>query len=394
MIASDITIVASENTTNSSRSGLIVLSGEDITKEIYVRQEAGHISVNQTEFQIGSDGGEFKFEVSHNISYKAEISGNAKSWITYNAAKSSENELWYTVSANESPDARTGDIWVKNGDFDIPVTITQAQKDSIFVNKDKVEVPLAGGTFSVDISSNINVSVEIEEDAKGWISQIETKAMQESTLNFSISYNDLMTSREGKIIISGNGIRKTIDVNQGGPILVTGISLDKKSLEIFEGSSKNINATVAPADATYKDIEWETSNAAVATVEGGRIKAITRGSATITAKCGGFSASCEVTVLGEEDLDFTRDVWMQLTGTSLTISDRYYYGRTYTIRNDSPVDIELTEIGTTNFMSLGDIIPAGGTYSITLYFYYNVYPKITLRFKYNNKNYEVYLENY
>ena len=392
--SSYITIAASENTTHWTRSGLIVVSGEDITKEIYVRQEPGHIFVKETEFEIGSDGDEFKLEVSHNISYEAEISGNAKSWITYNAAKSNENELWYTVSANESPDARTGHIWVRNGDFDIPVRITQAQKDSIFVNKDKVEVPLAGGTFSVDISTNINVSVEIEEAAKGWISQIETKAMQESTLNFSISYNDLMTSREGKIIISGNGIRKTIDVYQAGPILVTGISLDKNSLEIFEGSSKSIHATVAPADATYKDIVWETSDAAIATVEGGMIKAITRGSATITAKCGGFSASCEVTVLGEEDLDFTRDVWMQLTGTSLTISDRYYYGRTYTIRNDSPVDIELTEIGTTNFMSLGDIIPAGGTYSITLYFYYNVYPKVTLRFKYNNKDYEVYLENY
>ena len=392
--SSYITIAASENTTNRTRSGLIVVSGEDITKEIYVRQEPGHIFVKETEFEIGSDGDEFKLEVSHNISYEAEISGNAKSWITYNAAKSNENELWYTVSANESPDARTGHIWVRNGDFDIPVRITQAQKDSIFVNKDKVEVPLAGGTFSVDISTNINISVEIEEAAKGWISQIETKATQESTLNFSISYNDLMTSREGKIIISGNGIRKTIDVYQAGPILVTGISLDKNSLEIFEGSSKSIHATVAPADATYKDIVWETSDAAIATVEGGMIKAITRGSATITAKCGGFSASCEVTVLGEEDLDFTRDVWMQLTGTSLTISDRYYYGRTYTIRNDSPVDIQLTEIGTTNFLSLTDIIPAGSTQSITLYFSYNVYPKVTLRFKYNNKDYEVYLENY
>ena len=35
-----------------------------------------------------------------------------------------------------------------------------------------------------------------------------------------------------------------------------------------------------------------------------------------------------------------------------------------------------------------------GTYEKTLYFYYNVFPKITLRFEYNEKDYEVYLENY
>ena len=218
--------------------------------------------------------------------------------------------------------------------------------------------------------------------------------MQESTLNFSVSSNMEMTSREGKIIITGSGIQKTISVNQAGPILVTGISLNQSSLKIFEGSTKEIKATVTPEDATYKDVEWATSNSAVATVEDGKVKAVTRGSATITAKCGGFSASCEITVLGEEDLNLTTDVWMQFTGTSLIVSGKTYYGRTYTIHNDSPVNVELVEIGTSNFQSIGQTLASGSTYSYTLYFSYNVYPKITLRFKYNNKSYEVYLENY
>ena len=392
--SSNITIHAAENATSSNRSGLVVVSGEKITKEISVTQKAGSISVNQTEFNLATAGGEFKFEVSHNISYKAEISEEAKSWITYNSSKSSDTELWYTVSKNESTDSRTGLVSIKNGDFDIPVTIKQAQKDSIFVNNDKVDVPLSGGTFSIDVSANVSISVEIEESAKEWLSQVQTKAMQESTLNFSVSSNMEMTSREGKIIITGSGIQKTISVNQAGPILVTGISLNQSSLKIFEGSTKEIKATVTPEDATYKDVEWATSNSAVATVEDGKVKAVTRGSATITAKCGGFSASCEITVLGEEDLNLTTDVWMQFTGTSLIVSGKTYYGRTYTIHNDSPVNVELVEIGTSNFQSIGQTLASGSTYSYTLYFSYNVYPKITLRFKYNNKSYEVYLENY
>jgi hypothetical protein len=334
-------------------------------------------------------------KVYHNISYKAEIAENAKSWVTYNASKSTSNELWYTVAENESTDLRTGLISIKNGEFNIPITITQAQKDSIFKNKDKVNVPLNGGTFTIDLSTNVNVAVEIEEAAKGWISQIETKAMHKSTLTFSVTHNTEMSGREGNITISGSGIKKTINVKQDGPILVTGISLDKKSMELFEGGSRTLEATITPTDATYKDVEWVSSNPAVATVGGGRVMAITRGTATITANCGGYSASCEVTVLGEEDLELTEDVYMRLTGTSLTImNNRYYYGRTFTIHNDSPVDVKLTEIGTTNFIDVERTLAAGSSTSIELYFNYNVYPKVTLRFKYNNKDYEVYLENY
>ena len=82
------------------------------------------------------------------------------------------------------------------------------------------------------------------------------------------------------------------------PVAVTGVSLDKETLELEEGKSQTLTATVAPADATNKKVTWESSDDAVATVSNGKVTAVAEGTATITVKTddGDFTATCEVTV--------------------------------------------------------------------------------------------------
>lgn len=82
------------------------------------------------------------------------------------------------------------------------------------------------------------------------------------------------------------------------PTPVTGVSLDKTELELEVGQNSTLTATVAPADATNKQVNWTTTNSSVATVNDGVVAAIGAGSATITATTadGGFTASCAVTV--------------------------------------------------------------------------------------------------
>ena len=77
---------------------------------------------------------------------------------------------------------------------------------------------------------------------------------------------------------------------------VSGITLDKNSVDLAVGSSVTLVATVTPSDATSPDVLWASSNEAVATVDGGVVTAKGEGSATITASAGGFSATCTVNV--------------------------------------------------------------------------------------------------
>ena len=87
---------------------------------------------------------------------------------------------------------------------------------------------------------------------------------------------------------------------------VTSVSLDKIDLELFEGQTATIVATVLPTDATNKTVTWSSSNEQVATVSAtGLVKAVAAGTAviTVTTVDGGKTATCSVTVT--EDFDPT-----------------------------------------------------------------------------------------
>ena len=79
-------------------------------------------------------------------------------------------------------------------------------------------------------------------------------------------------------------------------IPVTSVTLDKPSLDLIKGEEITLTATVKPDDATEKTVSWTTSDAAVATVTDGKVKAVASGTATITARAGDQSATCEVKV--------------------------------------------------------------------------------------------------
>ena len=87
-------------------------------------------------------------------------------------------------------------------------------------------------------------------------------------------------------------------VKEPQPIAVTGITLNSSSLELIEGESAVIVATVSPKDADNQVVIWSSSNGSVASVNNGKVTALKAGSAEIMAKSddGGFMAKCVVTV--------------------------------------------------------------------------------------------------
>lgn len=74
---------------------------------------------------------------------------------------------------------------------------------------------------------------------------------------------------------------------------VNTLTLDQTALSVSIGATKTITATVNPTGYTVK---WTSSDEAVATVENGVVTGVAAGTATITAKAGGKTATCAVTV--------------------------------------------------------------------------------------------------
>ena len=83
---------------------------------------------------------------------------------------------------------------------------------------------------------------------------------------------------------------------QDPTVAVTSVTLSQTSLALVEGDTQTLTATVNPSDATEKTVTWASSDAQVASVAGGKVTAVNPGTATITASCGGKSATCAVTV--------------------------------------------------------------------------------------------------
>ena len=78
----------------------------------------------------------------------------------------------------------------------------------------------------------------------------------------------------------------------------TDVTLDKSTLNVQIGGTAALTATVQPSDATNKNVTWESSNTAIATVTNGQVKGIAEGTATITVKTvdGNKTATCTVSV--------------------------------------------------------------------------------------------------
>lgn len=77
---------------------------------------------------------------------------------------------------------------------------------------------------------------------------------------------------------------------------VSNIILDKTTAELEENDSLKLNAIITPNFATNKSVYWLTSDASIATVDNGVVKAHKSGTAIITAKVGNLKANCFVIV--------------------------------------------------------------------------------------------------
>lgn len=102
---------------------------------------------------------------------------------------------------------------------------------------------------------------------------------------------------------------------------VESIALNKTEMTLYSGKKETLFAAISPDNASIRDVEWESSNPAVATVSStGEVTGVANGTATITATTtdGGKTATCVVTVANyapsSTPLDLSLAVTIKETG--------------------------------------------------------------------------------
>ena len=129
----------------------------------------------------------------------------------------------------------------------------------------------------------------------------------------------------GTATITAKAGEKTATCAVSVIIPVESIALDKTSITLDEGQSETITATVAPDNATIKTVTWSSSDASIASVDqNGKVTAIKVGTATITAKAGEKTATCDVTVnkkvISVESIFLDKESLTLIVGNTATLT--------------------------------------------------------------------------
>lgn len=269
-------------------------------------------------------------------------------------------------------------------------TPAEVKADKITLNRESVTFTALNQTFS--LSATVTPE-NAEEKAVGWNS-INTSAV-------TVDENGKITavgkgSSEVFCFLKSNGeifakCSVTVQISETKPeptkpvepkptepevVKVSGITLNPDiSLEIKEGSSYTIKATVSPSNATNSSVKWASLSPDVATVDdNGNVTALKAGSTTITCTAvdgSGVSASCTVTVKGTAVNPSTpsKDEYTLKVSSVLKTKTSYNGGDLITaiVYTNAPFDKVLISTSNSNIQYYDSDVNSDGSYIYAFY---------------------------
>ena len=148
-------------------------------------------------------------------------------------------------------------------------------------------------------------------DTESLTATVHPENAEDKTIIWISSDDEIVTVDNGMVTAVAVGsatiTAKTVDGDKTATCSVTvtpiiavdGITIDNTTADLNLNETIQLTATITPDDAADQTVIWETDNPAVATVVDGLVKAISAGSAIITATTadGNFKANCVVTVI-------------------------------------------------------------------------------------------------
>ena len=213
---------------------------------------------------------------------------------------SSDNEEAATVDENGLVTAKKNGkavITVKTQDGAFEAKCTVVVSDNV-VKVTAIDLNESAITIGVDESKKITASITPNDATNKGI----TWTSKDSSIATVNSNGVIVGKKEGTTTVTAKTkdgdyeARVNVTVKK---ISVTDISLNKTSLNLVEGNSSTLSATVLPKNAADRTVTWKSDNTSVATVDkNGKVTAVKEGTANIvvTSNDGNKKAECKVTV--------------------------------------------------------------------------------------------------
>lgn len=211
--------------------------------------------------------------------------------------------------------------------------------------------------FNADVAGEFTASIIATDGVTLDGNIVKFRFKVKDTVSKFGKYEFTVTEKDYDIFVNGKTYTYTLkDENIACSTLTivnpcTGITLDKSELTIARGEKATLTATVEPTDTT-DTIVWSSKDDNIATVDSnGKVSGVKVGVTTITATCGGKTATCKVivnkaTLTGEVTISGDAVFGVTLTAKYSGAADKLEY-TWYREGDDKPVGItntyEITE---------------------------------------------------
>jgi len=249
-----VTVTVKENAAYDGRSGSITFKSGDLTATLNVKQEADTgVVLPKNEYNISSDAQQLEVTVQANVQYSVEIDVD---WITLAESKALETEtLLFDVMSNEGYDSRTGliDIINESTDETKTITVNQVAADAILVSPAECFISCEEQNIELEVQTNVDIEILIPDEAKDWVSHVETKALEEKKVVLKIAANTGYEPRYCEVQVGkkDSDYAETIFITQEAmsgiiiPEKEFDLSSEKQTLEIVLQASSPVQYEVA-----------------------------------------------------------------------------------------------------------------------------------------------------
>lgn len=288
--AATVSINVSPNDTYSDRSATITFRSGTATKSLTVKQSGKAVSPVES---VTLDPASISLEIEGTAILKATITPEdaTDKTITWSSTKpeiaSVDNNGKVTAIAggNTTITAKAGE---KEATCKVTVTVPV---ESIVL--DRTEITLEEGQTTTLVAT-VNPKSATDKSVT-WSTTnasaalIDTKGLVTAVAEGTAIITAQAGSKEARCLVTVN--KKTIPIET--------ITLNKTEITLKSGQTFQLTASITPADATDKTIDWSTSNATFGIVDtNGIVKALKEGSVIIvaTSRDGNTSASCTVII--------------------------------------------------------------------------------------------------
>ena len=299
---SEITVSAAENTAATTRTAILTVTAGNLSRQVTIQQVSKNegtvpvtsIALNKNTLSLVAGASE---TLTATIS-PSNATNKTVTWTSSNPSVASVNNsgLVTAISAGSATIIATTQDGGKTATCAVTVTAQTVSVTGITLDRSTLTMNIGNkqtltATIQPANATNKTVNWTSTNNAVATVNNNgEVSALASGTVNIIATTQD-----GGKTATCSVTVNSTV-------ISVTSVTLNKNTLTLLVNASEKLIATVLPADATNKTVNWSSSAPNVATVANdGTVTAVTSGQTTITVTTqdGNKTAICVVTVTAQ-----------------------------------------------------------------------------------------------